>query len=412
MCECKEVYNDVTENICEEVKTYDDNGTCKYDLTQRQEEFCCKLTNYTEVYGRCIVCMCGLVFNAMAVFLFSNKKLSNVFFNRLLLCLVIVDSVYIILGIAEIWIITTPNFNALFAFFFIVKPVRDSTMCCAIYMTVLLAFERYRAVGKLSFNRIHNSTTVSWLKVIKLVGPVILFSILFKLPSFGEITIETIKERNDSNNTNSSSIVLSEKLLNDDGVFSTTTRIIVSTWRQNHLYVMLYKTIANIIVTGPLPLVLLSYFNFYIYKNRQIFLERRRTLFDSRREHRTTNNEAYQTITLFAIVITFVSCHILRIILDIYNWINHETQFDELGKGCRYGEQYWALLVAPISELLLRINSSINFFIYWAFNTSFRSVIYSHMLRLFSLCGISKCTNQEARSSNTEDNELQVMKTT
>ena len=46
--------------------------------------------------------------------------------------------------------------------------------------------------------------------------------------------------------------------------------------------------------------------------------------------------------------------------------------------GCEW-LQFWTLIAVPISNSLLQINSSINFFIYCVFNKSFRDTLKSKL---------------------------------
>ena len=171
----------------------DYNETCAYNFTVAQEETCCKLTKYLEVEGRFVICMVGLLFNSIAILLFFDNKLSSELFNRLLLCLMVTDNFYLLIGIAEAWIndISKPSFDQLFLYLFVVYPIRGITMCCIIYLTVILALQRYKCVTRplKHQRRCTNTSTVSWIQVLKFAGPVFLFSVLFKLPEFFELLL-------------------------------------------------------------------------------------------------------------------------------------------------------------------------------------------------------------------------------
>ena len=72
-----------------------DNDTCRYQIDPDLENICCLLQQYLEVEGRLVVCVLGLVFNALVIILLLDRRLVNELFNRLLLCLVLIDSVYL-----------------------------------------------------------------------------------------------------------------------------------------------------------------------------------------------------------------------------------------------------------------------------------------------------------------------------
>ena len=375
---------------------------CIYDLTMDQEEILDILVRWIETYGVLIVSIFGLVFNFLAIILFSHKNVQKSFFNHLLICLVTVDILYLINSVIDSWIMAYPTFESVAVFFFISRPIRDVLLCCTIYMVVMLAYERHTVFSKLTSNPNGNR----WKKeLFKQMGLLILFSVLYKLPIIGEFKIETIL----SNSTWTYGISMFEKIsTNHEGV-SIRTRIVASATRENYYYILLYRTLCDVIVTGITPLLLLVYFNYKIYVGKRVFIQRRRTI-KQRSIHREptskidkdVKNEKGPTITLFVIVIVFVVCHISRIIMRIAEMIYHNAKFEEqLKEHCRITDPYWILILTPFSELLLRVNSSANFFIYWALNDSFRGVMYGYTLKLLRMCGVKTSTNQ--------DNSIQII---
>ena len=57
---------------------------------------------------------------------------------------------------------------------------------------------------------------------------------------------------------------------------------------------------------------------------------------------------------------------------------------EALDQGCEW-LKFWTIIVAPISHLLLQINSSINFFIYCFYNQSFRHVLLYKLGLVFNV---------------------------
>ena len=376
---------------------------CIYDLTIGQEEHLDILIRWIETYGVLIVSIFGLVFNFLAITLFSHKNIKKTFFNHLLICLVIFDILYLINSVLDSWIMTYPTFESVAVFFFICRPIRDVLLCCAIYMVVLLAYERHTVFSKLTSNPNGNNR---WKKeLFKQMGLLILFSVLYRLPIIGEFKIETIL----SNSTWTYGISMFEKISTNHDGSSFRTRIVASSTRENYYYILLYRTLCDVIVTGITPLLLLVYFNYRIYIGKRVFIKRRRTI-KQRSIHREptskidkeVKNEKGPTITLSVIVIMFVVCHISRIIMRIAEMIYHNAKFEEqLKEHCRITDPYWILILTPFSELLLRVNSSANFFIYWALNDSFRGVMYGYTFKLLKICGVKTSTNQ--------DNSIQII---
>ena len=247
MCDCdqKQISNIRETNISQ---------ACFYVFTEEERDTCCTLKGSIEDYGQLVVCVFGLLFNTITMLLFINKNLSCVFFNRLLLCLSIVGNVYLIITILDIWLSQNPSFYHQYTLYFVVTPARDITMCCTIYMTVILALERYSSTVRPQINP-NRASQVSWRKVLKFVAPVVLFSTLFKLPSFFEFEIENTSESFDK-----TKILVEGPWYHNysKDVYNTSTRIVVTNMRVDELYILLYLNIANITVTGVIPLALLA----------------------------------------------------------------------------------------------------------------------------------------------------------
>ena len=141
------------------------NKECKYEFTKEEIELWYDLDIWITVYGRIFICVSGLIFNFVAVVIFCHKELPKSFFYRLLLCQVCIDILYLTFGIIESCMRFYENFYFIFTFFFITKPIRDSLMCCTIYIVILLAYERFRAFDKLSGNQIQSPKLISWKQV-------------------------------------------------------------------------------------------------------------------------------------------------------------------------------------------------------------------------------------------------------
>ena len=63
-------------------------------------------------------------------------------------------------------------------------------LCACIYITVVLALERYRAVWRpVEYHNIVNGSN-SWRRVAGYIVPVVVFSVLFNIPKFFEAKFE------------------------------------------------------------------------------------------------------------------------------------------------------------------------------------------------------------------------------
>ena len=118
-----------------------------------------------------------------------------------------------------------------------------------------------------------------------------------------------------------------------------------------------------------MPILTLGYLNFKIHVSLKIFMKRRPSVGGERSNQ---DNDVKRTFIQLSIVIIFVLCHTLRIVLNIDQFINLNKFKEIQEKGCYQADRVWFRVVAPISQFLILINSSGNFFIYLFFDPTFR----------------------------------------
>ena len=141
--------------------------------------------------------------------------------------------------------------------------------------------------------------------------------------------------------------------------------------RKNRAYSFYYVNLATLIVQGIVPLVLLAYWNYNIYKNIRSSTN---LLHESMNLNNRDKTEHSLSRVLIGIVFAFVLCHALRIFLDCHEaiWIKHVQACMSQG---RRGISLWVFVSMEFSSLLLVVSSSINMIIYCCLNTNFRSEI-------------------------------------
>ena len=127
---------------------------------------------------------------------------------------------------------------------------------------------------------------------------------------------------------------------------------------------MYYQNIGTLLVLGIVPLILLAYWNYNIYKYRKPPPDL------TGRTHSLENREDKNsdvTKVLVGIVAFFVFCHALRIFLNAYNasTLNHGTLKSVI---CMLLEKdlypIWISILIEFKDLMLVINSSMNMVIY------------------------------------------------
>ena len=128
------------------------------------------------------------------------------------------------------------------------------------------------------------------------------------------------------------------------------------------------------LLTAIFPVSILIFLNCRTYKSLNTFNQRRPSQTVGR-ESRNKDNDVKKTFILFWIVIVFILCHTLRIILNIEEFLGLTRYLDIREKGCSHGFKFWFSVLVPVSQLLIIINSSVNFFIYSFFDPAFKKVL-------------------------------------
>ena len=164
-----------------------------------------------------------------------------------------------------------------------------------------------------------------------------------------------------------------------------------SAMRTNTQYITYYLNVAGLLVLGVIPFVLLAYYNYNIYKGLKVApnLEQTSSV-RSRRQlrRRSLEQESDFARVLIAIVITFILCHSMRIILNLYEMIA-APMLSECASAGKNGLARWAAIAKPFSKLMLIVNSSVNMIIYCCLNAAFRRQIsscYKHICKQFCCC--------------------------
>ena len=399
----------------------EDNFTCgKWNLTTEEHAFQQQHGYWIQSVASIIVSIFGSILNVVTIVVLSNVELKRLFFNKLLICLTVFDILFLLNSIYEsfrLHITGTDYCSFQGHVLFVLFPMRKIVLCCSIYMTLVLTFERYLAVARPIAHRNRSIGSSEGKRVLKYVSPVIFFSIIYCMPTFFSFMIQS----GDISPThpwhpmfmhpdyNSSLIYNSETKeteVNDERFQNITITCIIATkLRESQSFILWYKNVANFVVTGAIPFLSLACLNCKIYHIIQASSKEQANLTVCSRQLTSSNGqnaqksqkseELRQAIVLFGIVIAFFVCHVLRIILSIEeiitykDWKETEKKAEKAGKLCG-GVQFWAMVTTDWSHLLLQINGSINFFIYCFFGKQFKKVLKEQLLRLAKKLGLAK----------------------
>ena len=253
-------------------------------------------------------------------------------------------------------------------------------------MTIVIAFERYSAVTNPIAHR--NSSRFSSLKtrVLKYMSIVVFFSILYGFPLFFAFQIQEIEI--------------------EEGIIK---NCVVPWIRTNKHFILIYNNIINLIVTGIIPIVLLVFFYCKIYVAISDGTKSRAELVNRKMSTTSTNciletqeskaeekkNERIQSIILIGIVISFLICHVPRIVLNIDEMLSESDRnrvkenAERLGisfmRKCT-GVRFWIMIFKHWHFFLLCVNPIINFFIYSYFSKKFQEVLKSKIITLMYIC--------------------------
>ena len=461
-------------NTSEENNVLESNFSCgRWDLTKEENDLQESIGFWVQSIASLVIGSFGILVNMVTIVVLSTADLRKLFFNKLLIVLTMFDNLFLVNSLYEsvrLHIIKT-DYCALQGHLLIfLRPFRHISMCCSIYMTLVLTFERYLAVVRpiRHRNRFIGSSHVK--RLIKYVSPVIIFSIIFCLPEFLELElvyVDNVNMTNDEdmytdytyyytddvelngtqfalnlndsfitpldNNTNALATPFENTTDNFDTLHCLQpTELSLS----NRYYVLWYKNIAMLFITGIFPFCLLAYFNLKIHQTTKSALQTRGELSltvqysgantaNAAISHNTgltsstnglshrvlsqhnsiaiseggedpitsQNNqckeqkseEHSQATVLLGIVIAFFLCHILRILLNIEETVTFEElnrirdEAAKFNKICS-GVPLSTMIANDVSHLLLQVNSSITFFIYISFSSHFKDASKSIFL--------------------------------
>ena len=202
-----------------------------------------------EKYVIVIIGSLGIIVNILAFITLLQKQLANTtrggktmanIFNRTLATLAIIDFLFILaLSFSESWFIQIEEYPILMFLAPFWKYLGHTCMFASIYLTIVLALERYLSVSDpLSTIK----TKYGWKNVLCFVAPVLLFSIFYSLPHLFEAYYCKDEENNNF-------------------------ELVISKFRMDKYYIIIYRTVLKNVLTGLIPLFALGILNYLIYKH-------------------------------------------------------------------------------------------------------------------------------------------------
>lgn len=354
------------------------NITCEHnEISSGQSRFLEKFGWWMEMCGNLPVSLVGVVLNCVAVVVLSSSTMRSNFFNRLLICLAIFDNIYLLCEISEVFRHRYRTYGQQHIFVTFVYPLRSVFMSSSIYMTVCLTLERHYAITSPMEYRTREASAITK-PIFYYVVPFLTFTCIYYIPKWFDLYIDKILKCEDGTQLNI--VNHSEKYIDKtiaDKNCTLNYPLVPTMLRVDHHYMFWYINISNWILTALIPLVVLIYLNYKIYLGFNQFIQRQPSSKSSEERSNSQRQELIdvkKVFILFSIAALFILCHSLRIILNIDELINL-TSFKELQKKGCHPVKFWSLVLVPINQLLIIINSSAHFFIYVFVDKGFQQVI-------------------------------------
>ena len=313
----------------------------------------CKLYSfvvYTLIVG--LFCVVGLIGNSVTFFVFLKDKLKTST-SFLFQGISVIDS-FLLLTVFPIYCIPpfvdyTDWYKNYYDYGYAIAlvyvfPLAFIAQTATVWATVLVALNRYIAVCKpYAAARL---CTVRQAKVQ--LSAVLIGSVLYNITKFAEIRLDSEQVAAvDGNGTSSAAKGALLPQYTDLG--------------QNMFYLIIYGNIFYLIFMLSLPLLMLTILNIRLMRALKE-LSRKRAEMQSARQQQDNN----VTLVLIVVIIVFTICQSPALATQIL-W----NILSDSARDCG-GFQYY---FSRISNLLVIVNSSVNFVIYYSFNTRFRQVL-------------------------------------
>ena len=289
------------------------------------------------------LCICGIVGNTLSI-LVLRKDPNNKVAIFLLQSLAVADNLLLLVSlyVLSIWLGFIPYFNihnwrdsANIYLTIIMDPVGAMVQTAMVWFTVLLAINRFIAVCKP-----FQAPKLCTLKRAKIqVAVVVIFSVCFNIPKFFQYDIVY-------NGTDVGAITIASSWIGPDTVFG-----IVYT---NAMYTVLVML---------LPLLLLIGLNTHLIRDMRA--SRQRASVVAGRHGMVAPSEENISIIMIIIIVVFIICQTPDRIYQILNLVLFDQTKCDIVKS----------RLQAVCNLLIIINSSTNFIIYYLCRKSFRIIL-------------------------------------
>ena len=271
-------------------------------------------------------------------------------------------------------------------------PMASVAQTAAVWLVVVLTADRFVAICR-PLHAAHYSTIT---RVRRAVATVWMMAILYNLPRFFERVVIDVDVSADNSTVASQQVVTATSPATDALSVTSSPRTVVdgrrvavnkTAMRDNPVYFLVYKTCLFFVVRFLIPFTALAFFNQRLIRAmRESDQIRRRS---TRGVAAAGGKERQYTRTLVVVVVVFVVCELPDLTLRAWIALNHYAPAHVAFPRSRL------LYVNTASNLLLTINSCINFVIYCFMGRRFRLIL----IRTLGCGGRQRCgrTFQDTR---------------
>jgi hypothetical protein len=276
----------------------------------------------------------GVLGNILSMIILSRPQMRSSI-NYLLIGLARCDTILILTSMLLFGIPAIYPYTGFLRYYFfrllpdispVVYPLAMIVQTASVYLTLTVTLERYVAVC----HPLRARALCTYGRARLYVIVIIIFSICYNVPRFLEVSLHK----------------------HEDEEFEFGYCIQATDLRANVTYIYIYIHWLYLIFINFIPFLGLMFFNAMIY--RQV----RKANRERQRLSRTEKREIGLATMLFCVVIVFLSCNILALIINIIE---------------AFSGQIHDFLVKT-SNLLVTINSSVNFIIYVTFGEKFKRI--------------------------------------
>ena len=343
------------------------------------------------IEGIVLLCIAsiGIIGNIIAIPYFASRIHRQKTFYQLLTCLSICDLIVVTNGTLLYGLPKVSNSYGSGTYFIIapfVFPLFEMGSTGGIYATMAICIERYFVVCRPLWYRAQATPSRTY------TIPILLFSIIYNIPRFFEIKTIYIPQDPHPNNAKIANISCisnhtqdcnnSESELDGQEVHQTFQYSFEATkLRQNVNYYGVYHVGCAIIFQFILPLLVLIILNILIVRelikhnngpaammSNGDGLQRTMSIHQGPSQLRRRRNQVDRAKVTLAICGIFLVCHMFKWVLNFYEFyrriIGILHNLTEAETESAIYESGWFIVVINISNTLVVLNSSLNFYIY------------------------------------------------